>query len=301
MARTELFSSQYPGGVYTVVNTAHTTGNIYYVDDATGTDGAGYGKTPDRPVATIDYAIGLCTANQGDRIYVMPDHVETVSAAAGIVCDIAGIEIIGLGVGSNRPAITFDTADTADMDIDAANVTIKNIQFINDVDGLDAPIDVNAARCTFEDCEFRDDTAAKQTDTWILGDANADNLTVRRCVNRGSDTAGAAAWITLNGADGVVIEDCRSNGDFSAANIRVITAACTDLLITRNHLENANAVDVNIELFANCTGWVSLNLCRVATDAQVTWINTPGNTSLFENYGVNDNGETGILAGTPSI
>src|SRR3990167_6036958 len=42
---------------------------------------------------TIDAAVGACTADQGDVIYVMPGHTETVSAAAGFVMDIAGIEV----------------------------------------------------------------------------------------------------------------------------------------------------------------------------------------------------------------
>jgi hypothetical protein len=278
------------------------TGNVYYVDSGnTNNSDSPSAGTATEPFATMDYANGQATANNGDIIIVKAGHAETISAAAGIVFDTAGVYWKGEGVGSNRPAITFDTATTADLDFSAANVTLENFVFINDIDALAAPLDVDAAYVRFINCDMRDDTAAKQTVRWILGDANADNLSVVGCVNRGSDTAGATAWITLNGADGVVIAGCKSNGDFSAANIENITAACTDLLITQNHLENANAVDVNIEGFAAATGWVSFNSCRIATDAQVTWINTPGALSLFENYGVNNDGETGILAGTPSV
>jgi len=281
---------------------ANTTGTVYYVDSgAPGINAIGRGKSSSKPLATLDYAIGRCVANNGDFIIVMPGHAESIIAADGIDFDVAGITVIGLGEGSSRPAFTLSTATTADIEIDAANITIANCVFINDIDSLAAPIDVDAAYFTMIDCDMRDDTAAKQTIRWILGDANADNMTLIGCNNRGSDTAGATAWITLNGADGVEIIGCRSNGDFSAANIENITAACTDLLITKNHLENANAVDVNIEGFAAMTGWISFNSLRIATDGQVTWINTPGNSSLFENYGVNNDGETGILAGTPSV
>jgi hypothetical protein len=283
---------------------ANTTGNVFYVDSggsgSNSASGPG-GKSKEKPFKTLDWAVGRCTANNGDFIIVMPGHAESIIAADGIDFDVAGITIIGLGEGSSRPTFTFSTATTADIEVDAANVTIANCVFINDIDSLAAPIDVDAAYFTMIDCDMRDDTAAKQTIRWILGDANADNMTLIGCNNRGSDTAGATAWVTLNGADGVEIIGCRSNGDFSAANIENITAACTDLLITKNHLENANAVDVNIEGFAAMTGWISFNSLRVATDGQVTWINTPGNASLFENYGVNNNGETGILAGTPSV
>ena len=276
------------------------TGSVWFVDSVTGSNGNS-GKTTKKPFATLDYAIGMCTASKGDVIILMPGHAESVIAAAGIVCDVQGITIIGAGTGTDRPQITFSTATTADIDISAANVTIKNVHFINDIDALAAPIDVNAAHFRMEGCLFDDATAAKQTVRWILGDANADYMEIIGCDNHGSDTAGSTAWITLNGADHVKIMGCSSHGDFAAANVEVVTAAVTDAIIAYNMLENANAVDVNIEGLASSTGWIAHNLCRNATDAQVTWVNTPGNMQLFQNYGVNNNGETGILAGTPSV
>lgn len=302
--RSPLFVRQQKGGMFAIVNETAITGNIFFVDSGqttTGADTAGFGQNPDKPFLTIDFAIGQCTASNGDHIFVMPGHAETLSAAADIEFDVVGVTCIGMGTGTDRPTITLGTDVAADINIGAANVTIKNIVFIADIDNLTAPIDVNAAHFTIEDCDFRDDTAAKQTARWILGDAAADWMTVRNCSHHGSDTAGAVAFVTLNGADHVRVEDCTSHGDFSAANVEVITAACTDLLITRNHLENANAVDVCIELFAACTGWVSYNAMLIATNAQVTWINTPGSAVLIENYGANLGGEAGILAGTPSV
>lgn len=277
-------------------------GNVYFVDSGHADKGNTTSNgTLDAPFATLDYAVSRCTANNSDVILVAAGHTESVIAAAGIDLDVAGITIIGCGSGNARPKFTFSTDTTADIDIDAANITLFNLQFVNDIDALAAPIDVNASDFTMINCDMRDDTAAKQTVRWILGDANADNMQIIGCVNRGSDTAGSTAWITLNGADGVVVVDCRSNGDFDAGNIQVVTAAITDALITRNHLENANAVDVNIEGLASSTGWISYNSCRIATDAQTTWINTPGNMQLFENYGVNNNGETGKIIGVASV
>ena len=300
MAKTELFARKQAGGMFIVNREDLTTGDIFFVDSVTGADTVGSGQNPDSPTATIDFAVGLCTANKGDKIYVMPGHAETIAAAAGLDLDVAGISVIGLGNGTNRPTLTF-TATASDVDVDAANILVRGLVFINNIDALVAPIDVNAAYFTMEDCELRDDTAAKQTVRWILGDAAADYMTIRRCINHGSDTAGATAWITLNGSDHPVIEDCTSHGDFSAGNIETVTAACTDVLFTRNHLENANAVDVNIEGFAAQTGWISYNAMLIPTDTQVTWINTPGSAVLVENYGANQVGEAGILAGTPSV
>mgnify|MGYP006139353905 CR=1 FL=1 len=50
--------------------------------------------------------------NKGDVIVVMPGHAETVSGAAGINCDVAGVSIVGLGRGAARPTITMSAATT---------------------------------------------------------------------------------------------------------------------------------------------------------------------------------------------
>ena len=124
MARTELFARRQVGGMFTVVNNSMTTGNIFFVHSGTGTNGAGYGQNPDAPVASIDYAVGLCTANQGDRIYVMPGHVETVATASGLAADVAGVEIIGIGTEAKlaaRAAIVALGFDQATVDSVWAN------------------------------------------------------------------------------------------------------------------------------------------------------------------------------------
>lgn len=123
-----------------------TTGNVYFVDSgaALGADSSDRGTTPEKPFLTLDYAIGRCTASQGDYIILMPGHAETVSAAGDIVCDVAGVHILGIGEGTLQPTITFDTADTADIDVTAANVTFENVHFIANYANVDGAIDVAA-------------------------------------------------------------------------------------------------------------------------------------------------------------
>src|SRR5512138_1472506 len=103
MARTELFSRKQPGGVYTIEGIDKQPGAVFFVHSGTGTDGAGYGKNPDSPVATLDYAIGLCTASKGDVIYVLPGHAENLTTATSLTMDVAGVKVIGLGWGPLRP------------------------------------------------------------------------------------------------------------------------------------------------------------------------------------------------------
>ena len=108
----------HPGEVFWVNNssTALAKGGVGGSD---GNDGSYR-----RPFSTVDYAIGKCTAGRGDIIFVMPGYTETISAAAGWACDVAGIAIVGLGSGTNKPTLTF-SATGSDINISAANVTIS--------------------------------------------------------------------------------------------------------------------------------------------------------------------------------
>lgn len=301
MARTELYSRHTPGGVFTIYGLEKHPAQIFFVDSTTGTDAAGHGKSPDDPFASISYAFSsdVLTANAGDVVYVLPGHTETIAAAGGITCDIANVRIIGLpGSGSKRPTITFDGATSATIVMSAASVTWENFIFKNTQDALVVGFPVTAAYCGFKNCEFID-LGTDNTVDWITLSAAADDFVLEDCVNKGTDTAGNDSFISIAATSNVKIIGLRSNGDFAAANIE-FTAAGIDVVITDCYLENANAVDVNIEGFAALTGWIARNCCRIATDAQVTWINTPGAASLFENYGVNDDGETGLIVGTAS-
>ena len=70
-------------------------GDEYYVCSTNGADSAGnYGTTYKKPFATVNYAYDQCTADQGDIIYILPGHAETIDAATDIVMDLAGITVI---------------------------------------------------------------------------------------------------------------------------------------------------------------------------------------------------------------
>ena len=98
------------------INNFHK-GEIFYVDGSSvlganqGSGGANTGKgTYKQPFATIDYAIGRCTADRGDIIVVMPGHTEDITAAGGIDIDVDGVSIIGVGRGDVQPRIDFNNA-----------------------------------------------------------------------------------------------------------------------------------------------------------------------------------------------
>lgn len=149
--RTALFNRVQPGGVYTISDIEQHPGDVWFVNSATGSDTAGYGQNPDAPFATIDYAIGNCTDSQGDVIYVMPGHSETVTAA--ITCDKIGVSIIGLGKGRLRPAVTASGAIDA-VTVTAANVHLKNLRLIGNTANVTALVNIAAADLVMEDLVF---------------------------------------------------------------------------------------------------------------------------------------------------
>lgn len=222
MARTELFSRKQVGGVFTIAGMSAHPGSIFFVHSGTGTDGAGYGQNPDSPVATIDYAVGLCTASKGDIVYVLPGHAETLVAAAGVDADVAGIAIIGLGWGTNKPVITMGTATTATFKISAANVVVRNLRFVNNIDSLVKFIDVSEDYATIEDCQFVT-SSAKEALSFINLATTKDYLTVARCrFEQPTDPAGTdggadtGAFYCVD-SEHVYFEDCWFNGNFETA------------------------------------------------------------------------------------
>lgn len=139
--KTALYSSQNPGGVFSIESQDISTGSRFYVDSTTGSDNYD-GQSPNTPKATLDAAIGLCTAAKGDIIYVMPGHAETTTA---IAADVAGIQIIGLGKGRNKPALTATTASTDLINVSAANIRIANIRLVGAASGCTALLDIAGA------------------------------------------------------------------------------------------------------------------------------------------------------------
>ena len=80
-----------------------TTGNVFFVHNSTGSD-SNDGIGPGSALKTLDYAIGKCTADQGDTIIIMPGSDETVATTVEV--DVAGINIIGLGHGQSTAMLT---------------------------------------------------------------------------------------------------------------------------------------------------------------------------------------------------
>lgn len=265
-----------------------TTGNIFYVDS--GATGAldvatNTGDSPTSPFATIDYAIGRCTANNGDVILVLPGHTETVSGAAGINFDVAGVTCIGLGEGAARPTITM-SAVASTIAFGAASCWMRNF-VISCTGDTTIVCDVNAADCILDSLDIRS-SAGKEFVTAIDingGAANAcDRTVVRDCTIASTLAAGASRGIELGEvADRVLIKGCTILGDYADAAIHNITGkVLTNLAVEDCFLENTQTGDHAIELVSACTGRLVRNLYK--SDMTQATASDPGSCFSYECY-----------------
>jgi len=280
-----------------------TTGNTFFVDSGIGSDGNN-GTSPSSPFATIDYAIGRCTASNGDVIVVAPGHSETITGT-DITLDVAGITIIGLGKGSLMPRIHFNHAN-AEISVAADNCTIDGLRFSADVTAVAIGIEIEDGvdYTTVRNCVF--DVVATGTDEFnasihMVND-NTGTLIDRNYFNMGLGGAVAAIHMDADTAETVI----RNNivfGDYSTACIVGDTTLSTNILIEDNLLVQGIGGNIGtepgIELLTGTTGIIRRNdiVCNLATKAASIVADT---CFLFENYYNEDVAGTGGLIGTAS-
>ncbi len=222
-------------------------GVSYFVDSATGSN-SNTGKSPQTPVATLDTALGLCTANQGDRIYVMPNHAETVTGAGGITADVAGIRIIGLGHGNQRPRFLMDAATTVTFVVSAADVWVENCVFAAGHSDIATCFDLDAVGFHLINCELEDNTTHENFLVGITSGSATDNVCDRLTMVGNTfrtATDSHTAFATLVGdIDNLVVEDNTymqgaPGGSGGSAGIFLNGTAGDDwenCIIRRNHI-----------------------------------------------------------------
>lgn len=112
------------------------------------------------PFATLNYAFTQCIANRGDIIFLKPGHAETISTATAMAWGIAGVAVVGLGVGSNRPKFTLDTANTATITVSADNISVLNCQFVANFLSIATCFTLTTAKWfTVQNCFFTEGTS----------------------------------------------------------------------------------------------------------------------------------------------
>jgi len=277
---------------------------VLFVDSAAtnalDADDAMHGHSFEMPLATLDYAIGLCTDGQGDVILIAPGHTETLTAATSCVVDKSDLTIVGLGTGLNRPTFSLGTLTTAKISVTAANVTIKNIRVVsalaNVAEGLDAEAAANGL--WLEDCDFRDGNAANlELVIGVTLAAECDDVTILNCEFHTVASGGCASAIMATaGNDRLRVEGCRIFGTYSASCIDAdATTAHLDICIKDNSLLNQHATGDCIKLYTGTTGEITRNMVGQASGSIDSAIDGDDGVYLFENYEVDAAAVSGTL------
>ncbi len=292
----------YPNGVSSFgmpilgASGAMTTGNIFFVDSGgTGrADDASSGKSPANPFVTLDFAIGQCTANNGDIIFLMPGHAENIGAS-DVVMDVAGVSVLGLGHGNDRPTFTLDNAGSSIvMGALTASTRLSNVILSPGAASIVRAINLNGSACEVDNVEF---TTHATNEFLVLIGCQGNNCIIRDCVLNSLDGAGAATGIELNGCDRVLVTRNIIQGDFSTGAIENATASALQATITHNIITN-QSTSGTITMLATATGTLAHNALSNRTTGLGTDVFVPGDCLCVENYYVNDEDEANVIIPT---
>lgn len=248
--------------------------------------------------STIDAAVGQCTANAGDVILVAPGHVEQISSATSLVLDVAGISVIGMGNGSNRPELNFDNT-AGSLEIDAANIRVSNLILKADVSAVVVGVNVDADNVQIDNCHFTYNATGDDFITMIDIDAVNGTKLLNNTLQAEEGAAGCAEAIRLDDCDNVLIEGNHITGDFTDGAIIGEGAAGTNLVIKGNTIYNADTtagfvIDLNVAF----TGLLANNICGTLFATAPETALDPGSLLSVENYVCNAVDESGALVPT---
>lgn len=234
-----------------------TVGRVFFVSSVTGVDANGRGTDPQRPFKTINYAISKCTDNNGDVIFALPTHVESLSVAGSaaspgatgsLSVNVKGVTIIGLGQGSSRATIQW-TATAGQFLINQPNFTCINfvLDLATQIDSVVAGVKTVAAETAFRGCRIiqtTDSVTAKSALISFSLAAGWSEFLLEDCntviSGEGAPDANATGFLAVAAGGGLKIKNCNIDGDFSNAIIDGGTAIVTNVRIEGGLFANRN-------------------------------------------------------------
>lgn len=234
-----------------------TTGDIFYVDSVTGSS-VNPGDRPDKPMATIEQALGLTgvRATKGDIIVALPGHAENISLSTSMVYKDAGVRVVGYGVGRARPVLTW-TATAGTIEMDTANCTLENVSLVSSISAVTVGINIDAVGCQLINCEMNWDETGDDF-VRMVDPATFARVKILGCDFIAEDTAGTNEGIFLNDSDDIRIEGNYFYGDFTEGPIDSETAASTNVKVINNVIYNSDTTAGIVVDFAQAdTGIIS--------------------------------------------
>jgi hypothetical protein len=305
MARSELFARKQSGGMFVINNEALSTGETFFVDSATGVDSVSGGRNPDAPLATLNYAIGLCTANKGDRIILMPNHAETITGVGGITADVAGITIVSQGRYNQRARFLMDGATTVSFLVSAADVTVQNCVFASGHADVVTCFDVTAVGFQSLDNEFVDHVINENFKSVIKfsGTANtSDGARVLRNRFVTPDAATLGFILCVDDIRDLVVQDnfVVSEGTGLATLITCTTGKDLQFVDVRYNFLSSKATANNLFIHndtasPNNSGIIAHNRCGHADVTGGHVLGVVGGTRVFDNLSASTDAVSGFV------
>lgn len=274
----DTFSPRYVNGRALVVG-ASTLPGLETLQRLFGPDT--FGKV--RYFSTLAAAVAAGIANR-DTVYVVPGHTETISSATALTLSVAGMQIVGLGIGSLRPTITLDTATTATINVTAANIRIENFIFVANFAAIVSLFTLTTAKdFQLSNCEYRDTSAILNFVAIVTTDTTSDD------------------------ADGLTIDNCRRMGLGATTNTTIVSMLGTNdrLFIRDNYFAHAAVTGGGLMIIATgkvvTNASIRRNVCNFVGATGLTTgmlITTNGSTNsgvIADNYDTNLDATTEIL------
>ncbi len=260
------------------------------------------------PFATLSGALGACVANRGDIVLIKPGHVETISANTALLFNKAGVSIVGLGAGNNRPTFTLDTANSNRIPVSAANISISNCIFIgNFLSIATCFLLTTAPEFEVDACEFRDTSAVLGFLSIITTtvSVNSDGLRfTNNVVQSDATTSPGPAIVIANTISRVTVNNNRVWHSVASNNISALIehgALVVDKLdCSWNYIYSINTDTASGAILVKTTattgsGMICHNRVRALDVAAAILV-----TATAVQYGMFDNlytGETTLLSG----
>ncbi|KKN77963.1 hypothetical protein LCGC14_0355280 [marine sediment metagenome] len=282
--------SNYPNGFKngitirgTPVEVPHS-GDVYWLDSGSGR--SNNKGTFDRPVATLNAAMDLCTANNGDIIFAKAGHSETVSTALTQVMDVAGVSLIGLGGGTDMTTFTF-SAITSIFRITADNTYVENVNFRTSIEKVTYGVAADADYVTLMGCKWSWEDAGDTFNT-ALDVINSDFFTLENCFME------PGQW------------NPSSTSGMPQTGLRF--AKADNMVIRGNHFSGYWISQTEAEV-GNASAILGTTQTETITDANGQFRVTPGatrspgttglssNILIAENYLLNHSTETSMVTG----
>lgn len=125
--------------------------NAWWIDSVNGNDGNN--GAFNKPFGTLGRAVAM--GFPGDTVMAKSGHSETISSSTALTMSVAGMSVIGLGVGSRRPTFTLDTATNTTINVTAAGVGFYNCRFAAGIAAIASAFTLTTANgFTLDSCSF---------------------------------------------------------------------------------------------------------------------------------------------------